>query len=178
MSSSIKAAERVVATINVFKWIVVTTLALAGVIVALAIEFATTLPRITEAGALLAGVLAAMVTWVTFGWRQHTLGMLTVIATSNSGMMITMKGAGAGTLTRSGAPGEVTFARGDGVFGGIHSGGESSIAESNEPVPPPATIRGDGKGGYTYGGSSGTAGTDLDFDGVSTEANSDYQPGR
>jgi hypothetical protein len=77
------AASRVAGTIGVFKWVIIATQVLFGVILLLVFNAQHDWPTWTAAAgpiALVASLLSALFTWVLFGWFQHTLGMLSAIA--------------------------------------------------------------------------------------------------
>lgn len=74
---------RVAGTIGAFKWIVIAIQLVAGAVAMVAINSAETWPSWTSWFSLIAAlgaVVSAVVTWVLFGWAQHTLGMLVAIA--------------------------------------------------------------------------------------------------
>jgi small-conductance mechanosensitive channel len=79
-------AVRVATTIGVFKWILVCLTLLAGVITAIAMlsdnssDYSTTI----GVGAVLGAILYALMTWVLFGWFEHTLRALAQIATNTA----------------------------------------------------------------------------------------------
>lgn len=83
MAINTAAAGRVATTIGVFKWVVIAGQVLYGVIVLLVFNSQEDWPTWTAiAGplALVMALLSGLVTWVLFGWFQHTLGMLVTIA--------------------------------------------------------------------------------------------------
>ncbi len=83
MNTNSAAASRVAGTIGVVKWIVVAAYVLTGVVLLLTLNAQEDWPTWTAAAgplALVGCLLNALLVWVLFGWFQHTLGMLSVIA--------------------------------------------------------------------------------------------------
>jgi hypothetical protein len=79
-------AVRVAKTIGVFKWILVCLTLLAGVITAIAMVSANSsdYSSTIAVGAVVGAILYALMTWVLFGWFEHTLRALAQIATNTS----------------------------------------------------------------------------------------------
>jgi hypothetical protein len=85
--SNAAAAARVAATIGAFKWVLIAAQVVAGIVLLLALNSVESWPTWTAASglvALLFMLLSAVMTWVLFGWFQHTLGMLAAISANTS----------------------------------------------------------------------------------------------
>jgi len=80
--SSPAAAQRVAGTIRTVKWVVIAFMLLVAVVSMLA-GASDGMPVYAVMG-VLTSVLAAVVTWVMFGWFEHTLSMLSQVALNTS----------------------------------------------------------------------------------------------
>ncbi|TCC01938.1 hypothetical protein [Kribbella soli] len=86
MSKQVYAAQRVATFLGVVKWLTIAVLGVGGVLTGLQLITAGTSSTEQALGFLVLVVAGvnALVTWALFGWLQHMLGMLTVIAANTA----------------------------------------------------------------------------------------------
>ncbi|WP_371407822.1 hypothetical protein OHA10_20335 [Kribbella sp. NBC_00662] len=81
MSNSMAAGARVAAAIGVIKWVLIgLALVVAGVAVLLAVVDGTDYDLAMAVGTVVGSVIWILLVWVLFGWFEHTLSALIVIA--------------------------------------------------------------------------------------------------
>lgn len=86
VSKQVDAAHRVATFLGVVKWLTIVVLGIGGFLTGLQLMTASTDGTDQALGVLVLMVTGvnALVTWALFGWLQHMLGMLTVIATNTA----------------------------------------------------------------------------------------------
>lgn len=95
MSNPHAQAGRVVTWLGVIKWALVALWGGYGVSAALVLYYGTTWPVIVLVGVVVACLAGALVSWVSVGYRQSSLKMLTIIAAPLPPVVSVSGGAGA-----------------------------------------------------------------------------------
>lgn len=77
---NIHAANRLANTIRSFKWVVIVTQALTGLLMILVVNGINSVPAWLSLPVALGTLVAAITSWVLLGWFEHTLRLLVKIA--------------------------------------------------------------------------------------------------
>jgi hypothetical protein len=88
IKSSSTQAARVVASLNVLKWIIVALWALWALGAVEAIWKLTEWPIVSAAPVVLVAAVSAWVSWAAVGWLQHMLGMAILSAKVGAGIYL------------------------------------------------------------------------------------------